>query len=123
MKYLFFFNGQLLLLCCVCCKIAIQDFVKGIHKKIRNIYGSVPLSPTESPTGYNSSAFHRELKKIYGIVPQSPAALPTYITDGLRTSRSTHMSDACPSAQVPTDFLTNRKSLAGFSNFFGAHIN
>ena len=33
MKYLFLFNGQPLLLCCVCCKIAIQDFVTGLHKK------------------------------------------------------------------------------------------
>jgi len=33
MKYLFFFNGQPLLLCCVCCKIAIQDFLTGLHKK------------------------------------------------------------------------------------------
>jgi len=33
MKYLFFFIGQPLLLCCVCCKIAIQDFVTGLHKK------------------------------------------------------------------------------------------
>jgi len=33
MKYLFFFNGQLLLLCCMCCKIAIQDFVTRLHKK------------------------------------------------------------------------------------------
>jgi len=33
MKYLFFFNGQPLLLCCVWCKIAIQDFVTGLHKK------------------------------------------------------------------------------------------
>ena len=33
MKYLFFFNGQPLLLCCVCCKIAIQDFLIGLHKK------------------------------------------------------------------------------------------
>jgi len=33
MKYLFFFNGQPLLLCCVCCKIAIQDFVTGLHKQ------------------------------------------------------------------------------------------
>jgi hypothetical protein len=32
MKYLFFFNGQLLLLCCVCCKIAIQDFMTQLHK-------------------------------------------------------------------------------------------
>ena len=33
MKYLFFFNGHPLLLCCVCCKIAIQDFLTGLHKK------------------------------------------------------------------------------------------
>jgi len=33
MKYLFFFKGQPLLLCCVCCKIAIQDFLRGLHKK------------------------------------------------------------------------------------------
>jgi hypothetical protein len=39
MKYLFFFNGQPLLLCCVCCNIAIQDFLKALHKKIRKIYG------------------------------------------------------------------------------------
>jgi len=38
MKYLFFFKGQPLLLCCVCCKIAIQDFLRGLHKKIRKIY-------------------------------------------------------------------------------------
>jgi hypothetical protein len=29
------------------------------------------------------------------------------------------MLDACPLAQVPMD----QKSLVGFSNFFGAHIN
>jgi hypothetical protein len=39
MKYLFFFNGQPLLLCCVCYNIAIQDFLKALHKKIRKIYG------------------------------------------------------------------------------------
>jgi hypothetical protein len=64
MKYLFFFNGQLLLLCCVYCKIAIQDFVTGLHEKIRKIY--------EYTDGLNPSVFHRELKKIYVIVPLSP---------------------------------------------------
>jgi hypothetical protein len=85
----------------------------------------------ESPTDYNPSVFHRELKKNYESVPQSPTDSPTVvpmyitngITDGLPTSRSARMSDACPSAHVPTDFPTDRKSLAGFSNFFGAHIN
>jgi len=33
MKYLFFFKGQPLLLCCVCCKISIQDFLTGLDKK------------------------------------------------------------------------------------------
>jgi hypothetical protein len=33
MKYLFVFKGQPLLLCCVCYKIAIQDFLRGLHKK------------------------------------------------------------------------------------------
>jgi len=32
-RYLFFFKGQPLLLCCMCCKIAIQDFLRGLHKK------------------------------------------------------------------------------------------
>jgi hypothetical protein len=81
------------------------------HKELKTNYGSVPQSPTESPTAYNPSVFHRELKNIYGIVPQSPTESPTvlltYITDGitdeLPTSRSARMSDACPSAHVPTD--------------------
>jgi hypothetical protein len=68
MKYLLFFNGQPLLLCCVCCKIAIQDFVIGLHKKKEKF----TVSPMGIPTEYNPSVFHRELKKIYGIVPLSP---------------------------------------------------
>lgn len=136
MKYLFFFNGQLLLLCCMCCKSGIQDFVTGLqkkqekfmvsltgtptdynpsvfHRELKNIYGIVPHSSTASPTAYNPSVFHRELKKIYEIVPQSSTesltVLPTYITDGLPRSRSARMSDVCPSTQVPTDFPTDRK--------------
>ena len=63
MKYLFFFNGQLLLLCCVCCKIAIQDFVTRLQKKIRKIYGF-----TDGYTDRNNpSVFHRKLKKITGL--------------------------------------------------------
>jgi len=95
MKYLFFFNGQPLLLCCVCCKIAIQDFMTGLHKKkkftvsltdynpsvfhreLKTIYGIVPLSPTDSPTDNKPSVFHRELQNNYGIVPQSPTGTPT----------------------------------------------
>jgi len=69
MKYLFFFNDQLLLLCC---KIAIQDFVTRLHKKIRKIYGF-----TDGHTNglYNPSVFHRELKNNYGSVLQSPTVI------------------------------------------------
>jgi hypothetical protein len=98
---------------------------------LKNIYGSVPQSPTASPTDYNPLVFHRELKNIYEIVPQSPmespTVLPTYITDkitdGLPTSRSARMSDACPGGTSTDEFSDGSKSLAEFSNFFGAHIN
>jgi hypothetical protein len=56
----------------VCCKFAIQDFVKGIHKKKEIL----TVSPMATPTAYNPLVFHKELKKIYGIVPQSPTAIP-----------------------------------------------
>jgi len=48
MKYLFFFNCQLLLLCCVCCKFAIQDFVED-----RDTCGAIlTVSPTGTPTAW-----------------------------------------------------------------------
>jgi hypothetical protein len=46
-------------LCCVCCKIAIQDFLTGLHKKKKKF----TVSPTGIPTDYNPSVFHRELQK------------------------------------------------------------
>jgi hypothetical protein len=122
MKYLFFFNGQLFLLCCMCCKIAIQDFVTPLQKKIRKIYGftdgytdgikPVGISQrvekqlrdcaifTDGVTdGLKPVGISQRVAKIYGIVPQSPTESPT----NLRTSRSARMSDMCPSAQIPTD--------------------
>jgi hypothetical protein len=101
------------------------------HRELKNNYGSVPQSPTASPTDYNPSVFHRELKKHYGSVPQSltesPMMLPMYIidglTDGIPTSRSARMSDACPSCRSTNGFSDGSKSLAGFLKFFGALIN
>jgi hypothetical protein len=63
-------------------------------------------------------------------VPQpptdSPMILPTYITngitDGLCISRSARMSDACPSAQVPTDFPKAQKFWQDFQTFL-VHIS
>jgi hypothetical protein len=77
MKYLFFFKGQPLLLCCVCCKIAIQDFLRGLHKKIRKF----TFSPTDITTKYNPSVFHRELQKNYGF-----CHIHRRLSDGLLTA-------------------------------------
>jgi hypothetical protein len=94
------------------------------HRELKNIYGIVPLSPTDSPTDINSSVFHRGLQKIYKIVPQSPMDLPTEKNPSvfhrelqknygivpqsptdLHTSRSARMSDTCPFAQILTALL------------------
>jgi len=139
MKYLFFFNGQLLLLCC---KIAIQDFVKGIYKKnkkywrfhrrdiipsvfhieLKTIYGIVP----QSPTGYNPSIFHRVEKHL-----QDCATITDRVTDGFTDvhyrwshRRITHILKRTHVRRVSVGTSTDgSKSQAGFSNFFGAHIN
>jgi len=101
---------------CVVCAVSLQFKIlwRGYTKKKEIL----TVSSTGAPTDYNPSVFHRELKKIYRIVPQSPTASPTYVTngvtDGLRTSRSARMSDACRSAQVPTD----RKVWRDFWTFF-----
>jgi hypothetical protein len=83
MKYLFFFKGQPLLLCCVCCKIAIQDFLRGLHKKKEKF----TFSPTDIMTKYNPSVFNRELQKNYGILPHSPTDFRR-ITDGVSDSNT-----------------------------------
>jgi AraC-like DNA-binding protein len=93
------------------------------HRELKKFYVIVPQSPTDIPTDCNPSVFHRALKKIYGIVPQSPIASPIYITDGLRTSQSARMSEAWSIGTITDGFADGSKSLAGFSNFFGANIN
>jgi hypothetical protein len=130
MKYLFFFKGQPLLLCCVCCKIAIQDFLRGLHKKNkknfmfyrRNITRRYFTESWKKLTGLchthwrlywrniTRRYFHIELQTNYRIVPQSPTVyrrryrhqIPTESPTNSRTSRSARMSDMCPSAQIPT---------------------
>jgi hypothetical protein len=44
--------------------------------------------------------------------------IPTESPTNLRTSRSACMSDTCPSTQIPTDFLTDRKVWRDFRTFF-----
>jgi hypothetical protein len=126
MKYLFFFNGQPLLLCCVCCKIAIQDFVTGLHKKNKKnlrfhwrVYRRTITRRyfTESWKQFTGLChFHRRLyrrtrtcqhfiescKKITGLCHNHQRLYQRKIPMDLRTSRSALMSDTCPSAQIPT---------------------
>jgi glycosidase len=87
MKYLFFFKGQPLLLSCVCCKIAIQEFLRGLHKKIRKFTDSHRRIYRRT---INRRYFTESCKKNYGILPHSPTnfrrisdANTDGITDGL----------------------------------------
>jgi hypothetical protein len=99
MKYLFY-NCQLLLLCCACCKFAIQAFVQEdrhaiqttlakrlpvlptdlypsvFHRELQKNYGILPQLPTGIPAAVYPSVFHRELQNNYGILPQLPTDLP-----------------------------------------------
>jgi len=115
MKYLFFFNGQPLLLCCVCCKIAIQDFVTGLHKKNKK---NLQFHWRTITRRY----FTETCKKITGLCHNHRRVYRCKISTDLRTFRSAHMFDTCPSAQIPTEFLTDRKVWLDFRTFFGAHF-
>ena len=70
MKYLFY-NFLLLLLCCACCKFAIQPFMQEDRQAIQT-----KLAKDWQMDCY-PSLFYRELQKHYGILPQSPTAIPT----------------------------------------------
>jgi len=65
-KY-FLYNCLLLLLCCACCKFAIQAFVQRCKR--------LTVSPTVIPTACYPSVLYRELQKNYGILPHSPTAI------------------------------------------------
>jgi len=69
MKYLFY-NYQLLLLCCACCKFAMQAFVQEDRHAIQPALAKkLQVLLTGIPTDIYPSVFHRELKKNYGILP------------------------------------------------------
>jgi hypothetical protein len=125
MKYLFFFKGQPLLLCCVCCKVAIQDFFTGLHTKNmknlpfhRRIYRR-PITRryfTESckkftgfchihrriSDGFSDVKYRRIVARMSDTCPSAriPTVLPTSITDDI--TDGSRMSDTCPSAPLPT---------------------
>jgi len=137
MKYLFFFNGQSLLLCCVCCKIAIQDFVTRVHKKKKNLRFHRHVYRRTITHRYFTKSwkkftglchFHRQIdqwtrtrryftescKKITGLCHNHRRVhrrlyrrtIPTESLMDVRTSRSAHMSDTCPSTQTSMDLPT-----------------
>ena len=126
MKYLFFFNGQLFLLCCVCCKIAIQDFVTPLQKKIRKIYDftdgikPVGISQRVEKQLRDCATFTDGLKPV-GISQRVAKNLQDCATiiDGLtHIPKRTHVRHVFVCTN--TD---GSKSMAGFLNFFCAHFN
>jgi len=135
MKYLFFFNGQPLLLCCVCCKIAIQDFLTGLHKKNKkNLWFHRRICRRTITCRY----FTESCKKIMGLCHNHLRICRRTITRwnftegcktimelchnhrqvyrrtiqtaspmNLSTSQRARMYDTCPSAQIPTELPTS----------------
>jgi len=111
MKYLFFFKGQPLLLCCVCCKIAIQDFLRGLHKKNKK---NLPFHRRNITRRY----FTESCKKITGF-----CHIHRWISDGVsdfNTDRITDgLSHACLTRvrlhyyrlQIPTTLPTDHACL------------
>jgi hypothetical protein len=121
MKYLFVFNGRPLLLCCLCCKIAIQDFVTGLHKKKlrfhqRTITRRYFTENCKKITGL--CHFHRRTitrryftdscKKNYGIVPPLPTDLPTaYNPSVFHRELQKQLRDCATITDVYTDGFTD----------------
>ena len=110
MKYLFFFKGQPLLLCCVCCKIAIQDFLRGLHKKNKK---NLPFHRRTITRRY----FTESCKKITGFCHIHRRLSDGFYdanTDGITDGLSARMSETCPCAhyrrnyrrQIPTALPT-----------------
>jgi hypothetical protein len=73
MKYLFY-NCQLLLLCCACCKFAIQAFMQEDRYAIQTTLAKRLLVLR---TKLYPLIFHRKLQINYGILPQLPTGIPT----------------------------------------------
>ena len=107
MKYLFFFKGQPLLLCCVCCKVTIQDFFIGLHTKNKK---NLPFHQRIYRRPITRRYFIESSKKFTGF-----CHIHRRISDGLsdakyrRNNRRivARISDTCPSARIPTVLLTS----------------
>ena len=101
MKYLFFFKGQPLLLCCVCCKVTIQDFFTGLHTKNKK---NLPFHRRIYRRPITRRYFTESCKKFTGF-----CHIHRRISDGLSDAKYrrnnrwivARMSDKCPSARIP----------------------
>jgi hypothetical protein len=106
MKYLFVFKGQPLLLCCVCCKIAIQDFLRGLHKKNKK---NLPFHRRIYRRKITRRYFTESCKKITGF-----CHIHRRISDGLPTAFST---------LIPMEYNLSvfHKELQKITGFFHIH--
>ena len=91
------------------------------HRELKNIYGIVPLSSTASPMDHTRWYFTKSCKTFTGLCHNHQRVhrrldRRTIPTD-LRTSWSARMSDTCLSAQIPTEFPTDRKVWRDFWTF------
>ena len=81
-----------------------RTITRRYFTELKNIYGIVPLSPTDSPTDKNPLVFHRELQKNYGIVPLSPTDVPTDKNPSVFQRELQNNNGIVP--QSPTDLPT-----------------
>jgi len=94
-----------------------------IHRRVyRRRYRHI--IPTESSTDYAHPEAHACLTRVRLHTYQRlyRRLVPTESPMDLRTSRSARMCDTCPSARIPTDFLTDRKVWRDFWTFFWCAI-
>jgi len=79
MKYLFY-NCQLLLLCCACCKFAIQAFVHEDRHAIQpTLAKNCQFYRQVYRRTYTRQYFTESCKQNYGLLPQLPMGIPTAV--------------------------------------------
>ena len=79
MKYLFY-NCQLLLLCCACCKFAIQAFVHEDRHAIQPALAkNCQFYQRVYRRTYTRQYFTESCKQNYGLLPQLPTGIPTTV--------------------------------------------
>jgi hypothetical protein len=122
MKYLFFFKGQPLLLCCVWCKIAIQDFLTGLHKKKLRFHRRVYRRTITRRYFTESCKIFTGFCHIHRRITDGFADVQ-YRRNHRRRTHVWHVSVCRITDGISDGFADGSKILVGFLNFFGAHFN